>query len=489
MSTFLDDEFFLDTKTGRRLYTESAADMPIFDYHCHLSPEAIAEDAPFADLAEIWLGGDHYKWRIMRADGVPEELVSGRGDRGEKLIAYARSLQKAAGNPLLAWSHLELRRAYGIEELFTPENALRIRDRANAVMRERGDTPRRLMERFGVAVVCTTDDPVDDLAAHKKLAKDQTMATTILPTFRPDRIMAVSDSQAWRAYAERLGEASGVAIRRWADLAKALDLRHAYFHEAGCRISDHAVYVPEFSPVAESVLDDIVARLLSGKALDEAAQASFRTAVLIEGARLDAKRGWAMQLHVGALRNTRTRFYKHYGPDGGCDAISDAQFMAPLASLLDALDREGSLPRSILYSLDPAKNDSLVALAGSFCGSGGSGHTEPARVQVGAAWWFNDQKDGMTRHLESLASVGLVGRFLGMLTDSRSFLSYPRHEYFRRLLCGWVGRMVERGELPDDDAFTGAVVRAVSWGNAASWFGIDPPAWAIERASKVLPLI
>ena len=489
MSSFLDDEFFLDTKTGRRLYTESAADMPIFDYHCHLSPEAIAEDAPFADLAEIWLGGDHYKWRIMRADGVPEELVSGQGDRGEKLIAYARALQKAAGNPLLAWSHLELRRAYGIEELFTPENALRIRDRANGVMRERGDTPRRLMERFGVAVVCTTDDPVDDLAAHRKLAKDQAMATTILPTFRPDRIMAVSDAAAWKAYAERLGESSGVEIRRWADLAKALDLRHAYFHELGCRVSDHAVHIPEYAPADESVLDAIVAKLLSGKALDEGAQASFRTAVLLEGARLDARRGWAMQLHIGALRNTRTRFYKHYGPDGGCDAIGDAQFMAPLARFLDHLDREGSLPRSILYSLDPARNDALVALAGSFCGSGGSGHSEPARVQVGAAWWFNDQKDGMTRHLESLASVGLVGRFLGMLTDSRSFLSYPRHEYFRRLLCGWVGRMVERGELPDDDAFTGAVVRAISWGNAASWFGIDPPAWAIERASKVLPLI
>jgi len=489
MGSFLDDEFFLDTKTGRRLYTESAADLPIFDYHCHLSPEAIADDAPFADIAEIWLGGDHYKWRIMRADGASEDLVSGRGDRGEKFALYARALQRAAGNPLLAWSHLELRRAYGIEDVLTPENATRIRERANAVMRERGDTPRRLMERFGVAVVCTTDDPSDDLAAHRKLADDPTMATKVLPAFRPDRIMAGVGAAAWKEYAERLGTAAGVEIRRWTDVARALDLRHAYFHEAGCRISDHALLVPAFTPVDESVLDNIVARLLAGQAIDEAARASLDTALLLEVARLDAARGWAMQLHIGALRNVRSRFFERYGPDGGCDAITDLPIVGDLARFLDRLDREGRLPRTILYSLDPAKNDALVALAGSFCGSGGGGPNEPARVIPGAAWWFNDQKDGMTRQLESMASIGLVGRFLGMLTDSRSFLSFPRHEYFRRLLCGWVGRLVEKGELPDDDAFTGALVRSVSWGNAATWFGIDPPAWANERASKVLPLL
>lgn len=489
MGSFLDDEFFLDTKAGRRLYTESAADLPIFDYHCHLSPEAIAEDAPFADIAEIWLGGDHYKWRIMRADGVPEELVSGRGDRGEKFVAYARSLQRAAGNPLLAWSHLELRRAYGIEEILTPENAHRIRERANAVMRERGDTPRRLMERFGVAVVCTTDDPADDLAAHRQLAKDPMMATKVLPTFRPDKIMNIGDAATWKAYSQRLGAAAGIEIRRWADLVKALDLRHAYFHEIGCRISDHAVYVPEYVLASEAELDGILSKLLAGAVPDDSAQAAFRTAVLLEAARLDAKRGWAMQLHISALRNVRGRFFEHYGADGGADSIADLPIIGPLARFLDSLDREGKLPKTILYGLDLTKNDALVALAGSFCGSGGSGPNEAARVQVGAAWWFNDQKDGMTRHLESLASIGLVGRFLGMLTDSRSFLSYPRHEYFRRLLCGWVGRMVESGELPDDDAYTGAIVRAISWGNAATWFGIEPPTWALERASKVVPLI
>ena len=489
MRNFLHDEFYLDSNAARRLWLESAADLPIFDYHCHLSPEAIAEDRPLSDLAEIWLGGDHYKWRIMRAEGVPEELCSGKADFGEKLQAYARALTRAAGNPLVVWSHLELKRAYGIDEVLTPESAARIRQRANEIMRERRDTPRRLMERFGVAVVCTTDDPADDLAYHRKLAADPTLATKVLPAMRPDKIMNVADPAAWKAYAEKLGKAAGVEIRRWADLATALDRRHAFFHEVGCRVSDHAILVPSYAPATEGELDRIIANLLAAKPVGEEDAAKLRTAVLVEAAELAHKRGWAIQLHVGALRNVRGRFFDHYGPDGGCDCIADDPIIAPLARFLDALDRRGKLPRTILYSLDPAKNDALSALAGSFCGSGATGPTEPGRVQFGAAWWFNDQRDGMQRHMESLASTGLIGRWLGMLTDSRSFLSYPRHEYFRRLLCGFLGRLIEAGELPDDDAYAGSIVRAVSWGNAALWFGIDAPAWATERAARVLPML
>lgn len=484
MTNFLGDDFFLDTETARRLFREHSEALPIFDYHCHLSPEAIAADEPFTDLAEIWLGGDHYKWRLMRADGVPEELCSGRGDPGEKFLAFARALQGSAGNPLLHWSHLELKRAYWIHDILTPENAASIRARANAIMRERGDSPRRMMERFGVAVVCTTDDPVDSLAAHERIAADPSMKTRVLPAFRPDKIMNCRDGAAWRDYVARLESAADVEIRRYSDILAALDRRHAYFHERGCRISDHALLEPHNAPSDEAELDRIVGKLLRGGEATGEEAAILETAVLKAVAGFNAARGWAMQLHLGALRNVRGRLFASYGPDGGGDGISDLPIIAPLAGLLDDLDRRGNLPRSILYSLDPAKNDALVALAGCFAGAMGSGPEVRGRVQFGAAWWFNDQKEGMERHLATLAGLGLLGPWLGMLTDSRSFLSYPRHEYFRRILCGAVGRWVESGELPDDPAFSVDLVRAISWGNAASWFGIKPPAWATEQAAR-----
>jgi len=491
MKTFMDKDFLLDTDTARRLYHDDAAGLPIFDYHCHLSPREIAEDKPFTDLAEIWLKGDHYKWRIMRSNGADESLCSGSASWADKFVAFAAALEQSPGNPLLHWSHLELQRTFGIHDALTAKNALAIRERANAILKERGDSPRSMLKHYGVAVVCTTDDPADDLRWHDAIAADHEAGAaaaaagkkvaTILPAFRPDKAMNTQDAAAWKNYAAVLGGASGIEIRSFADLAEALSRRHAFFHARGCRLSDHALLIPPFAPATVPELDTIIADLLSGVKIDVLAREKLGTAVLLHVARLNAAAGWTMQLHIGALRNVNTRLFSSYGPDGGGDAISDAVIIAPLAAFLDLLDAEGNLPKTILYSLDDTKNASLAVLAQCYAGSYGgvgAGKALAGKMQYGAAWWFNDHLDGMERHLAQSASVGVVGRWVGMLTDSRSFLSYPRHEYFRRILCRVAGRWVESGELPGDDSYARALVRNVSWFNARDYFGVDVPAWA-----------
>ncbi|HEY9055117.1 MAG TPA: glucuronate isomerase [Rectinemataceae bacterium] len=497
MKPFMDADFLLDTETAKRLFHGSspgsgADGLPIFDYHCHLSPRELAEDKPFTDIAELWLKGDHYKWRAMRSNGASEDLCSGKAPWADKFLAFAAALEKSAGNPLLHWAQLELQRTYGIYEPLRKANALAIREKANSVIRERGDSPRSMLRHYDVAVVCTTDDPADSLEWHAALAKDPDFGTAaaasgkkttaILPAFRPDKAMNASDAAAWKAYAALLGEASGIEIRRFSDLAQALARRHAFFHEAGCRLSDHALLVPPFAPASEAELDRIIASLLQGKAVEPADSERLATAVLLHVARLNAKAGWVMQLHIGALRNTNTRLFRSYGPDGGGDAISDAPIIAPLAGFLDLLDSEGSLPKTILYSLDDTKNASLAVLAQGYAGSYGEGEKGiPGKIQYGSAWWFNDHLDGMTRHFVQTASVSAIGSWVGMLTDSRSFLSYPRHEYFRRILCRIVGRWVEEGELPAEDAYALSLVRNISWFNARDYFGIEVPTWAKER--------
>ncbi|MCX7026511.1 MAG: glucuronate isomerase [Spirochaetes bacterium] len=492
----MDEDFLLDTGKARELFHGSAgapgADgLPIFDYHCHLSPREIAENRPFSDIAELWLKGDHYKWRIMRSNGSDESLCSGGAPWADKFLAFASALERSPGNPLLHWSHLELRRAYGIGDVLTTKNALAIRERANAVIKERGDSPRSMLRQYGVAVVCTTDDPADDLRWHEaiagELAYGAAVAATgarvarILPAFRPDKAMNSGDAAAWKAYVTLLGETADVEIRRFADLAEALSRRHAFFHERGCRLSDHALLAPPFAPASEAELDGIVATLLTGRSVDSLAREKLATAVLLHVARLNAKAGWVMQLHIGALRNVNTRLFKSYGPDGGGDSISDVVVIAPLAGFLDALDSEGSLPKTIIYSLDDTKNASLATLAQCYAGTyGGTGNGMAGKLQYGAAWWFNDHLDGMTRHLAQTASVASIGSWVGMLTDSRSFLSYPRHEYFRRILCRVVGRWVEDGKLPDDEAYSRSLVRNVSWFNARDYFGVEVPVWARE---------
>lgn len=501
MKQFMDKDFLLDTDTARQLYNEHAANLPIFDYHCHLSPKEIAEDMRFTDISELWLGGDHYKWRIMRTNGVEESLVSGKASWADKFVAYASALEQSPGNPLVHWSHLELQRAYGIRDVLTSQNALAIRERANALIRERGDSPKSMLRHFNVAVVCTTDDPADDLRWHEAITDDKEFGTTaaaagkkvasVLPAYRPDKAMNARDAAAWKAYAAKLGEAAGVEIRTFKDLIEALSRRHAFFHAHGCRLSDHAILVPSFAPASESELDAIVASLLAEKNVDALSCEKFSTAVLLDIGRLNARAGWTMQLHIAALRNVNSKLLSAYGPDGGGDAISDAEIIAPLASFLDALDVENNLPRTILYSNDDTKNISLAVLAQCYAGSyGGSaakgaanagveaGQPIPGKMQLGSAWWFNDNLDGMERHFKQSSSVGSIGRWVGMLTDSRSFLSYPRHEYFRRIMCGIIGRWVESGELPADDRYTSALVRNVSWFNARDYFRMDMPLWA-----------
>jgi len=506
MKTFIDKDFLLDTDTARALYWNGAAKLPIFDYHCHLSPKEIADNEPFSDIAELWLKGDHYKWRIMRSNGADESLCSGGASWPEKFLAFAAALEQSPGNPLLHWSHLELQRTYGIDDVLTTKNALSIRDRANAIIRERKDTPRSMLEHYDVAVVCTTDDPADELRWHKAVADDARYGVAaaaagkkvarILPAFRPDKAMNAQNAQLWKGYAGILGAAAGIEIGTFSDLCEALTRRHAHFHAHGCRLSDHALLVPPFAPASGAELDAIISSLLGGRDIDALSRERLATGVLLHVARLNAKAGWTMQLHMGALRNVNSRLFASYGPDGGGDGISDAMLIAPLASFLDLLDAEGSLPKTILYSLDDTKNASLAVLAqcysGSYSGVKAAGGTKalaavesasaagaiPGKMQYGAAWWFNDHLDGMERHLIQSASVGLIGRWVGMLTDSRSFLSYPRHEYFRRILCKVTGRWVENGELPGDDAYALALVRNVSWFNARDYFGIDVPAWA-----------
>ncbi len=490
MAHFIDENFLLKNETAKRFFFGTAKDLPIIDYHCHLSPKAIAEDKPFDDIARMWLEGDHYKWRIMRANGTPESLCAGDGPWEEKFVAYASALTKAAGNPLQQWSHLELRRIFGISEVLTPHNALKIREEANRVLATKKISPRSLLEQFNVKVICTTDDPIDDLHWHKAIADEQragsAFQTKVLPAFRPDKAMNTTDIAAWNTYVDALGKSAGVEIGSYAALAEALARRHAYFHAMGCRLSDHALLVPVFMPASESELDAIVQRARSGTVLSANEQAKLMTGVLSHLARLNAQKNWTMQLHIGALRNVNHQLFKAFGPDVGGDCTSDEPIIAPLAAFLGALDSERKLPKTILYSLDPAKNNPLVALAVSFTGtspfeSGAKGFSRasgtmqvqvPGKVQVGAAWWFNDQKDGMERHLKEYASVGLLGAWVGMLTDSRSFMSFPRHEYFRRLLCNTIGEWVEAGELPDDPLYTESVVRAICWENAASYFGM-----------------
>lgn len=479
MKSFMDEDFLLDTPAARELYAAHAAPQPIFDYHNHLSPRAIFEDAPFEDIAQVWLGGDHYKWRLMRADGADESLCTGGAPWEDKFMAFARAIPKMAGNPILHWSHLELKRTYGIDEVLTPATAASIRARANAIIRERGDSPRSMLRHYRVAVACTTDDPADSLEWHKALAPAGETATRVLPTFRPDKAMAVADPAAWCAYADTLGAAAGIEIRRWSDLADALTRRHAYFHAAGCRISDHGILAPLYAPASEAELDAAIAALRAGRALDQTARDRIGYAVLHLVGRLNAEAGWTMQIHMAAIRNVKSGLLGTYGPDGGGDGIYDAPVVAPLASFMDALDREDRLPKTILYTLNPASHEALAVLSLCVAGNAGSKRAvEAGKVQYGAAWWFNDHKDGMERHLAKYAAVGLLGRWVGMLTDSRSFLSFPRHEYFRRILCGVVGRWVEAGELPADDAFAGSLVRGICFGNARDYFGIEVPVWA-----------
>jgi glucuronate isomerase len=467
MKAFLDDNFLLTNETAVKLYHEYAKDMPIIDYHCHLSPQEIYENKTYRNLTEIWLYGDHYKWRAMRANGVEERFVTGGEgvDDYSRFLAYARTMPMLIGNPLYHWSHLELRRFFGVEEIINERNAPAIWEKVNAKLNGDGFAARDFIVKSNVQVIGTTDDPTDSLEYHRKLREDRGFDVRVLPSFRPDKALELN-RETFRPWLGKLEEAAGIPIRDYGDLKAALENRVDFFHQVGCRISDHALdYVP-FAECTEAEAAAIFARARQGETVSLEEERKYKTDLLVFLARLYADRGWAMQLHMNALRNNNRRMFRALGPDTGFDSINDAPVAVELCGLLNAMAEQDALPKTILYSLNPRDYPQLVAIGGSFQGGG-----IPGKIQFGSAWWFNDTKEGMLYQMRMLADIGLFGRFIGMLTDSRSFLSYPRHEYFRRILCNLIGEWAENGELPGDMDLLGSTVRNISYYNAKEYFG------------------
>jgi glucuronate isomerase len=465
MQRFLDEHFLLTGRTAQRLYHEFAASMPVIDYHCHLPPEQIADDRVFDNITQAWLYGDHYKWRAMRANGIPEVYCTGNGSDAEKFKKWAETVPYTLRNPLYHWTHLELQRYFDCSDLLDPGTAPHIYDHCNERLRTPGYSVRQLLKRMRVEVVCTTDDPVDSLEAHRQI-RAMGNGLRVFPAFRPDKAMNVGDAAAFNTYVARLEMAAGISIGSYDQYLQALRIRHDYFASMGCTISDHGLdqlVVEDYSPAE---LELIFTRLRAGKDPDKSACRKFRSALLYELALWDWEKGWVQQFHLGALRNANSRALRTLGGDTGWDSIGDMPQANALAAFLDRLDTNDRLAKTIVYNLNPADNEVMAALIGSFNDGSSAG-----KIQYGAAWWFLDQKDGMTRQLNALSNLGLLSRFVGMLTDSRSFLSYPRHEYFRRILCNLFGEEIDRGELPGDMPWIGQIVRDICYHNAKKYFG------------------
>ena len=468
MKPFMNDDFLLPDMSSQQLYHDYSARMPIIDYHCHLPPADIANDARFANLAHAWLGGDHYKWRVMRANGVAETDITGHEPDYRTFLAWAKTVPYLAGNPLYHWAHLELKRYFGIDEVLSEKTAPMIWEACNAQLVTPAFGTRALLKRMNVRAVGTTDDPADSLEHHRAYAAVRQPGDPVMvPSFRPDKALAVDDPVAWKAYLGKLGAAADMTIASYGDLVAALDKRHAVFNELGCRASDHGLISPVASFATAPALKSLFAKLLGGSAPTADESESFKTALLLEVGRMNAKRGWAMQLHLAALRNLNTPMFKQLGPDTGYDAANDTPIAQKLGIFMNALQSEKMLPKTILYSLNPNDLEALGTVMGCF-----QDGSLPGKVQLGSAWWFNDHIEGMRRQMVSLANLGLLSRFVGMLTDSRSFLSFPRHEYFRRILCALVGGWIENGELPADFDTFGAMVQDISYRNAKNYFAI-----------------
>jgi len=460
LSSFLNDDFLLSTETASRLYRQFAAPQPILDYHCHLSPKDIAENRCFANLFEIWLEGDHYKWRAMRANGVAERFCTGDAAPYEKFLAWARTVPYTLRNPLYQWTHLELRRYFGIAELLDESSAPLIWERANAALEQL--TAQEILRKFRVEALCTTDDPVDDLRFHYQIARSN-VETRVYPAFRPDRALAIGTSE-FGPWLKRLEKSANVPVRHLNSFLDAIRKRHEYFHSLGCRISDHGINHCYATPCSERTAAKIFLKARQSKPISEEEHSQFASFLMLFFGRLDTEKGWTKQLHLGALRNVNSAARQQIGADTGFDAIGDFPQIAPLAAYLDLLARENALPRMILYNVNPADTFAMATLIGSFQSD------EPGKIQYGSAWWFLDQKDGITAQIDALSNTGLLSRFVGMVTDSRSFMSYPRHEYFRRVVCEIVGNNVERGELPNDDALLGRMIAGICYGNAKHYF-------------------
>jgi glucuronate isomerase len=465
MKPFIHDDFLLHGDRARELYHGYAKGEPIYDYHCHVPPQQIASNHAFRDLAEIWLGGDHYKWRAMRANGVPERLCTGDASPREKFDAWVATVPHALGNPLYHWSHLELTRYFGITDVISPATADSIWERANEKLRTM--RVHDILASNRVALVGTTDDPADSLEDHARI-RASGIATRVYPAFRPDKALAVANPQAFNAWVERLGVAAKVSIRSFEDFLGALWTRHGDFHAAGGRLSDHGLERCLSEPCTREEADAVFRSVRAGKAVSPTDAAKYGSFLMLEFGRWDARRGWTKQLHLGALRAQNSRLLGKLGPDTGFDSIGDFPQAASLGRYLDILDSTGELPRVILYNVNPVDNYVLATMAGNFQDGSIAG-----KVQFGSAWWFLDQKEGMEWQIAALMNTGLLSRFVGMLTDSRSFLSYTRHEYFRRTLCNLLGAQMESGELPADMALVGGVVRRICFANARDYFGME----------------
>lgn len=466
MKLFMDEEFLLSTETAKKLYHEYAEKMPILDYHCHIDPKEIYEDRKFDNITQVWLGGDHYKWRQMRSNGVEEKYITGDASDREKFQKWAETLEMAIGNPLYHWSHLELKRYFGYDGFLSGDTAEEVWNLCNEKL-QAGMSARKLIEMSNVTLVCTTDDPADTLEWHKKIAADPTFTVQVLPAWRPDKAMNLEKPD-YTAYLEKLGEAASMEIKTFADLVEALKKRMDYFASVGCTVSDHGLEYVMYAPVSEETVEQIFAKRLTGEKITKDEEHQFKTAFMVAMGKEYHKKNWVMQLHFGVKRDNNQKIFRELGADAGIDCISNYNPADQMADYLNALADTDELPKTILYSLNPIDNAAIGTIIGCFQDSSCIG-----KIQQGSGWWFNDNKTGMIEQMTSLANLGLLGNFIGMLTDSRSFLSYTRHEYFRRIMCNLIGGWVENGEYPADYKTLEKIVKGISYNNAARYFDFN----------------
>ena len=461
------DDFLLQTKTAKTLYHDHAAKMPIYDYHCHIPAAQIAEDKQFDNLTQIWLYGDHYKWRAMRTNGVAEEFCTGKAADWEKFPKWAETVPHTLRNPLYHWTHLELKSPFGVKKLLNPDTAKEIYDQCGEMLRTADFSVRGIMRKMNVKLICTTEGPLDTLEHHKKIREDN-FEIKVHTAFRPDKGLAVEDVNSLNEWIDKLEDIAGVYITDFDAYLAALRKRHDFFHENGCRLSDYGLETAYAEEYTEKEIKKIFNKLRSSENLNKEEQLKFKSAMLYECAMMDSAAGWVMQLHLGALRNNNTRMLKTLGPDTGFDSIGDCEIAKPLSKFLDRLDRDNKLPKTILYNLNPRDNELMATMIGNF-----QDGSVPGKIQYGSGWWFLDQKDGMEKQINALSNLGLLSRFVGMLTDSRSFLSYPRHEYFRRILCNILGNDVEAGIVPNDMKLLGQMVENIGFNNAQNYFPME----------------
>ncbi|MCG6187578.1 glucuronate isomerase [Maribellus maritimus] len=467
MKKFMDENFLLQTETAQELYHNHAAKMPIFDYHCHIPPQEVAEDKQFKNITQIWLYGDHYKWRAMRSNGVNERYCTGDASDWEKFEKWAETVPQTLRNPLYHWTHLELKKFFGIDKLLSPATAKEIWEECNEKLQTSDYSVRNIIRKANVHTICTTDDPVDSLEHHQAIKEDD-FEVAVLPAWRPDKAMTVENTKTFNAYLDTLEEAAGENIGSFAALMDALDSRHQFFHDSGCRLSDHGLETAMAEDYTEAEINAIFNKIRKGNDLNTDEILKFKSCMLYEFGIMDHSRGWTQQFHLGALRNNNTRLFKKLGADTGFDSIGDFEIAKSLSKFLDRLDKENKLSKTVLYNLNPRDNELIGTMIGNF-----QDGSVPGKMQFGSGWWFLDQKDGMEKQINALSNLGLLSRFVGMLTDSRSFLSYTRHEYFRRTLCNLLGNDVENGEIPHDMELLGQMVENICFNNAKEYFKFE----------------